>query len=130
VAKCSATDQHGRDTEKDKKEGKMNRRKYSRRVYLGNVLVSPLRIGRRFFANALNISQGGLELFCRDFLDQGSSVELQMLDASPPRQKMLGKVTNVRVDVEGNVLGISFASPLTAEEKEALFKELKVRNST
>jgi hypothetical protein len=121
---------HGRDTEKDKKEGKMNRRKYSRRVYLGNVLVSPLRIGRRFFANALNISQGGLELFCRDFLDQGSSVELQMLDASPPRQKMLGKVTNVRVDVEGNVLGISFASPLTAEEKEALFKELKVRKST
>ncbi len=108
----------------------MNRRKYSRRVYLGNVLVSPLRIGRRFFANALNISQGGLELFCRDFLDQGSSVELQMLDASPPRQKMLGKVTNVRVDVEGNVLGISFASPLTAEEKEALFKELKVRKST
>jgi len=105
----------------------MDRQQFSRRVYLGNVLVSPLPHGKRFAGNALNIS--GLEIFCRNFLEQGCQVELLLRAGVALQNKRLGHVTSVRVDVDGNVLKIDFNCPLSPEEKQTLYKELGVKIS-
>jgi hypothetical protein len=105
----------------------MNQREFSRKLFLGNVWVNPIPKGKRFAANALNIGQGGLDLFCHQFLEVGHAVEL-LLRADPTEEKKLhGRVTNIRVEMDGNIMGIAFACPLSPEEKQTLYKTLGVK---
>ena len=107
----------------------MNRRKFTRKVYLGDVKIWTVPHGKWFDASAINISQGGLELYCNYFLEPNHLVKL-IIQAEKTRAKTLyGRVTNVRVEIEGNVLGIAFACPLSAEDKQTLFRELGVKIS-
>ena len=107
----------------------MDQRNFSRKLFLGNVWVNPVSKGKRFAANALNISQGGLDLFCNQFLAVGQVVEL-LLRANPTQEKKLhGRVANVRVEPDGNIIGIDFAFPLSTEEKQKLYEDLGIKTS-
>ena len=51
-------------------------RKFSRKLYLGNVWVKPLPGGTTIAATALNLSRNGLALFANQSLGIGQQVEL------------------------------------------------------
>jgi hypothetical protein len=52
-------------------------RKFSNRIFLGNVWVRPLAGGSPLAANAVSLNRGGLTLFCNRSLEVGQTVELQ-----------------------------------------------------
>ncbi len=99
-------------------------RKFERKRFLAELSVRGLPRGSPFRVSALNVGQGGLALFARQFVAVGQPVELALpisSAASPSSSCTLeGRVTYARAEPEGNIIGIAFAKPLSAQELEAL----------
>jgi PilZ domain len=105
-------------------------RRFERRRFLGDLIVRPLPGGSRFEANAINLNQGGVALFSSRSLAVGQSVELLFakgLARDLPHEAKSGKVAYVSVQTEGNIIGIAFAQPLSADEMRALETKLGTR---
>lgn len=105
-------------------------RKFDRNRFLVDVEVRSLAGVSPFTAHALDIGQSGLAIFARRFLDVGHHVELVF---RPKRnlgfvdgQKLLGRVANARIESDGNIIGFSFACPLSTEELQKLQQSLGV----
>ena len=107
----------------------MNNRKFSRKIFLGNVFVCPRPKGSRFAANALTFSQGGLSIFSPQYLQVGQAVEIILRADLVQGKTFHGRIVNSRVDTEGTILGIAFACPLSDEEKKSLQEKLNIRVS-
>ena len=112
----------------------MNRpveRKFSTRIYLGNVWVRPLAGGALMEANAINLSRGGLTLFSSRFLEVGQLVELVLHGGagggSGSDYTFPGQVTQVRVETEGNLIDIAFSRVLSNDEMQELETKLGIK---
>ena len=112
----------------------MNRsaeRKFSNRIYLGNVWIRPLSGGSPLAGNAVSLSRGGLTLFCNRFLEVGQTVEL-MLRGGATRGSggdftFQAQVAQVRVDTEGNTIDFAFTRVLSSEEMQVLENKLGIK---
>jgi len=106
-------------------------RKFTRKLYLGNVLVRPRSGGSAFSANALNLSRAGMALFSSRFLEVGQAVELLLrtrVDGSgAPDHRFQGSVVHAGAQSDGNILGIAFATELTVEQMQALETQLGIK---
>ena len=98
-------------------------RRFERRRFLGDLIVRPLPGETRFSGNAINLNQGGLALFSNRSLAVGQSVELLFakgIARNLPHEAKCGKVAYVSVQTEGNIIGIDFTRPLSADEMRSL----------
>jgi hypothetical protein len=103
-------------------------RRFERRRFLGDLTVRPLPGESRFEANAINLNQGGLALFSNRSLAVGQPVELLFAKGTAKDLPAKGgKVAYVSVQTEGNIIGIAFAQPLSADEMRALETKLGTR---
>ena len=107
-------------------------RKFDRNRFLVDVEVRSLNGVSPFTAHALDIGQSGVAIFARRFLDVGHHVELVF---RAPRNvgfadghKLLGQVANARIESDGNIIGFSFARPLSVDELKMLEKSLGVNS--
>jgi hypothetical protein len=102
-------------------------RKFSNRIFLGNVWVRPLSGGSPLAANAVSLNRGGLTLFCSRFLEVGQTVELMLRGRSAGDFTFQGQVTQVRVDTEGNMIDFTFTRVLSNEEMQVLETKLGIK---
>ena len=109
-------------------------RKFTRKLYLGNVLIRPLAGGSAFSASALNLSRAGMGLFSSRFLGVGQPVELLLRGRADGSRaaghRFQGRVAHACVESDGNVLGVSFATILSVEEMQALEANLGIKAAT
>ena len=104
-------------------------RMVDRKCFLSDVVVRPLPRGNPFAAHVLDLGQAGLSLFARWFVGVGQPVELVFRTgrtADPASDcKILGRVAYARVESDGNIMGIAFATALSTKEMQTLEMTLK-----
>ena len=86
--------------------------------------VSPLPDGARIEANVTMLGRGGLELFAPRSIEegQGVSVELHLHAGRGDEgvERVLGTVVWLKVDMDGNSIGVKFVEPLTLKSHPLL----------
>jgi len=93
------------------------RRKYERVSAIIPAEVTWLEPGVRIEANVTMLGRGGLELFAPRAIAEGQSVEVEVhLFAGRHDEgveRVLGTVVWLKVDLDGNAIGVRFIEPLT-----------------
>ncbi|MFT7461857.1 MAG: hypothetical protein ACI9EF_000191 [Pseudohongiellaceae bacterium] len=103
--------------------------RYERVPFLHDGQLAVLPDGKPLEASSIDLSQGGVGLFCPRFLDKGTSVSVsfQFADSNGQlqRESVVATVAYGRVEMEGNYLGVEFTNPLTQDGTPALWVVLQ-----
>jgi hypothetical protein len=105
------------------------RRKYERVTAIIPAEVTSLDEGVEIEANVTMLGRGGLELFAPRAIEEGRnvSVELHLYAgrADEGVEKVLGSVVWLKVDMDGNAIGVKFVEPLTQKSHPLLSRYLE-----
>lgn len=105
-------------------------RKYDRTRFLVDVEITGHTGGNMFIGHAIDLAQAGISVFANRFVQTGQRIELKFRSGrnSYPagESKICGTVVFVRVETDGNLLGISFATPLSVAEMDSMKRALGV----
>jgi hypothetical protein len=100
------------------------RRKYERVTAIIPAEVTSLDSGLRVEANVTMLGRGGLELFAPRAIDEGGNVAVELHlfagRADEGVERVLGTVVWLKVDMDGNAIGVKFVEPLTPKSHPLL----------
>jgi hypothetical protein len=94
-------------------------RRSDRIPYLCAVEVRSSNGAVEFRADVIDLGTWGLAMFAKRFLRVGESVTIKFSKPRAPGVEpiqVVGNVAHARIDIDGNIMGISFASPLGEAE--------------
>jgi hypothetical protein len=99
-------------------------RQFERKRFVGEITLRALPAGAPLGALAFDLGQSGLALFTNQSLAKGQLVEVTFPTAKPAIQagldKRAGRVVRSRANTDGNIVGVAFAEPFTADELRLL----------
>lgn len=91
--------------------------------------VTSLDEGIHIEANVTMLGRGGLELFAPRAIEEGRNVAVELRlhagRADDGVERVLGAVVWLKVDVDGNAIGIKFVEPLTPKSHPLLSQYLE-----
>ncbi|HXZ25298.1 MAG TPA: PilZ domain-containing protein [Nitrospiria bacterium] len=104
------------------------RRKYERVSAIIPAELTWLEPGIRIEANVTMLGRGGMELFAPRAIDEGQIVEVEVhLFAGRHDEgveRVQGSVVWLKVDLDGNAIGVKFTEPLTPKSHPLLSQYL------
>jgi hypothetical protein len=91
--------------------------------------ITSLEDGARFEANVTMLGRGGLELFAPRAIEEGHSVSITLHlyagRAEEGIERVVGVVVWLKVDMDGNAIGVKFVQPLTPQRHPLLTQYLE-----
>jgi c-di-GMP-binding flagellar brake protein YcgR len=104
-----------------------NRRRFERVPFFTRVTVSPPSGASPIEARSLDVSLGGVGLVAPTGLPVGTVVMLTFYLGRSPKtseERLYGRITNVRAESDGSLIGIEFSRVLDAESAPALVRAI------
>jgi len=104
-------------------------RRFERVPFIRDGRLAAVPDGASLEVSTIDLSQGGVGLFCSRFMERGVPVQvsLQLGDDQGHTliETVMATVAYGRVEMEGNYLGIEFAYPISQASHPALWDALK-----
>ncbi len=104
-------------------------RRFERVPFIRNGRLSVVPDGLPLEVSTIDLSQGGVGLFCSRFLERGEAVQISLQvgdgDGKPLIETIMATVAYGRVEMEGNYLGIEFSYPISQASHPALWATLR-----
>lgn len=103
-------------------------RKHGRITFLADAQVHSPKQGISFEGSITTLGRQGLGMFSQGFLETNSPVEILVTfkdsKGALHKERVQGRVTGVKIGVEGNTFGVEFNEKIRQEQNPALYHYL------